>query len=419
MLSPKQVTSIAAAMNTPHIAVWDGAVSSGKTVSSLLAFVIALAEAPPSGLIVIVGKSINTIEQNIINLLQDPALFGPVADQVHHTAGSTSAMILGRDVRLIGANDAKAEGRIRGSTIYLAYVDEATLLPQAFWMMLMSRGRMRGSKVFATTNPDGPGHWLMADFISKGLDVGLVRFQFTIADNPTLDPVHVARLKKQYTGLWYRRFILGEWCLAEGAIFDMFDPARHVVDTLPPIERWISLGIDYGTVNPFAAELIGLGADRRLYVADEWWWDSRAQHRQLTDPEYSQRLRAWLDDMETPGVPIRGVRPQFVVVDPSAASFVTQLFQDRLTPTLGDNSVLDGIRTIGGLFARDQLRIHRRCVQLRRELPGYSWDPDQAAKGIDAPLKIDDHAPDGARYGIHTTRAIWTPALRHELEVAA
>lgn len=419
VLSPKQITSIAEAQKTPHIAVWDGAVSSGKTVASLLAFVIALAKAPSSGLIVIVGKSINTIEQNIITLLQDPLLFGFVADHVHHTKGSTSATILGRDVRLIGANDAKAEGRIRGSTIYLAYVDEATLLPQAFWMMLMSRGRMFGSKVFATTNPDGPGHWLMTDFIAKGLDVGLVRFRFTIADNPSLDPAHVARLKKQYVGLWYRRFILGEWCLAEGAIYDMFDPSRHVVDALPPIERWISLGVDYGTVNPFAAELIGLGKDRRLYVADEWWWDSKAQHRQLTDPQYSEKVRGWLADMPVPGTPLTGVRPEFYVVDPSAASFVTQLFQDGVTPTLGDNAVLDGIRTVSGLFARDRLRIHRRCVHLRRELPSYSWDPDQALKGIDAPLKIDDHAPDGLRYGTHTTRALWHNAVRLDLTEAA
>ena len=411
ILSPKQIRSIVEAGRTPQIALWSGAVSSGKTIASLLAFLIALTVAPDHGLIVIMGKTRETIERNLIDPLQSVGLFGPIADHVHHTRGATTATILGRTVHLIGANDVRAEERIRGLTICLAYVDEATLLPRGFWMMLLSRLRVPGAKLLATTNPDGPGHWLRRDFLLRAADVGMLHWEFVLADNPALDPAYVDRLKRQYVGLWHRRFIEGQWCLAEGAVYDMWDESRHVVDVIPTVERWIALGVDYGTTNAFAALLLGLARDPgtgtpRLYLAREWRYDSKLSHRQLTDHEYSERLRGWLADQT--------VRPEWTVVDPSAASFVTQLHRDGLTPMLAANSVLDGIRQVSSLLATDQLRVHRSCKGWIDEVAGYSWDPDKALRGEDAPIKADDHSLDAGRYAVHTTEAAWRPLLARE-----
>ena len=418
VLSRKQVLSIAESRSA-RLSIWAGAVRSGKTIASLLAFLIAVAEAPDHGLVIIAGKTLQTIERNVLEPLQDPSLFGPLAVQTNHTRGSNVAVVLGRTVHLIGANDVKAEGKLRGLTACLAYVDEATLVPQGFWTQMLARLSVPGARLLATTNPDGPAHWLRQDYLLRAPELNLASWHFTLDDNPALDPAYIASLKAEFVGLWYRRMILGEWCLAEGAIYDMWDSTRHVVDVLPPIERWISLGVDYGTVNPFAALMLGLGTDRRLYLAHEWWWSSKAQHRQLTDVEYSAKLRDWLGGLPYPGTDLVGIRPQFVVVDPSAASFLAQLHQDGLSPVLGNNDVLDGIRSVASLLGRGRLLVHRSCRNLINEIPGYSWDPDKAAKGEDAPIKADDHAMDAARYGIYTTRAIWTPALRHELEVAA
>lgn len=406
-LSRKQIRSIVEAQRTPQIAVWDGAVSSGKTVASLLALLIALVAAPDHGLIVIVGKTLQTIERNIVGPLQSVHLFGPLARHTVHTTGSTTAVILGRTVHLIGANDVRAEGRIRGATVCLAYVDEATLLPQSFWMMLLSRLRVPGAKLFATTNPDGPGHWLRKDFLLRGLDVGLVGWQFRLDDNPSLTEEYKARLRAQYVGLWFRRFILGEWCLAEGAVFDMFDPDRHRVEILPPMQRWIALGIDYGDTSPTAALLVGVH-DRVLYAAAEWRYDARQAHRKITVHEVSERIRGWLDKPTGAGP----VRPEWVIVDPAAGALVTQLHRDGLTPTLADNAVLDGIRSLASLLATNRLRIHRSCTGLLDEIGGYSWDPAAAEKGHDEPIKVDDHSLDALRYGVHTTEALWRPHLQ-------
>jgi PBSX family phage terminase large subunit len=402
-LSRKQIRSIVESQDAP-ISLWSGAVSSGKTIASLVAFLLAVVAAPDHGLIVIVGRTLQTIERNILDPLMSHHLFGPLARHVHHTNGSTTAVILGRTVHLVGASDARAEGRIRGATIALAYVDEATLLPHAFWMMLLSRLRVGDrSRLMATTNPDGPFHWLRKEFILKAREVGLTWWHFTLDDNPSLDPGFVARLKAQYTGLWYRRFILGEWCLAEGAVYEMWDDSRHIVHELPPIVRWIAVGIDYGTSNPFSALLIGIGADHRLYAASEWRHDSRAARRAMTDAEYSRDVREWLAQ--------QGVRPEWFVVDPSAASFIEQTHRDGLTPTPADNAVMDGIRTVAGLLAADRLRVHASCAGLLEELPNYVWDDRAVLLGEDKPLKVNDHSCDALRYGIRTTEALWRPYI--------
>lgn len=416
-LSPKQIRSIVEAQNTEQIALWTGAVAAGKTVASLIAFMIALADAPQRGLIVLIGRTLQTIERNLLELLQDETLFGPLAAHVHHTAGSSSATILGRTVHLVGANDVRAEGRIRGSTIALAYVDEATLLPETFWVMLLSRLRVPGAKLLATTNPANPAHWLRRDYILRAADVGMRHWHFTLDDNPGLQESFVARLKRQYVGLFYRRFILGQWIAAEGAIYDMWDPDLHVVDIIPPIVSWIAAGVDYGTTNPFAAQMLGLGANGVLYVVDEFRYDSRQARKQLTDAEYSQRLRQWMRQVPVPasrrpdGTWLRGVTPEYVVVDPSAASFRVQLHHDGVNNIAADNEVLDGIRVVSSLLAVGKLLVHRSCEGWISEIGGYSWDDAARLKGEDKPLKVDDHHLDAGRYAIKTTRSLWASRI--------
>lgn len=139
-LSTKQVGSIVQSEDK-KISLWIGAVSAGKTIASLFAFLVAVRTAKGTGLIVIVGKTLQTIERNILTPLQDQRLFGKLAKSTVHTRGSNTALILGKTVELVGANDVRSEEKIRGSTIEIAYVDEATLLPLGFWEMLVSRLR--------------------------------------------------------------------------------------------------------------------------------------------------------------------------------------------------------------------------------------------------------------------------------------
>ncbi|MGX1909011.1 PBSX family phage terminase large subunit [Streptomyces phaeochromogenes] len=417
-LSRKQIVSIVEAV--ARINLWEGSVRSGKTVASLVCWLMYVAKAPKGGELVMVGRTRDSLYRNIIAQLMNPLLMGPLAQHVQYNPGAPIAYIMGRAVHVIGANDAKAEPKIRGMTCSGAYVDELTTLPKAFFEQLIARCSVEGSKIFATTNPDNPGHWVRRDYMKRAKQVQLRSWHFVLDDNPFLAPSIVAGLKATYTGLFYRRNILGHWVQAEGAIFDSFDEDRHVVKEVPHIARWLCDAIDYGTTNPYANLLLGLGIDQRLYVVSEYRWDSRAERRKKTDAEYSAARRRWLASVPHPQTNVLGVQPEWTVVDPSAASYIEQLHRDGVSGvTPADNTVLDGIRTVGSLIAANRLFIHESARGLIEEIPGYSWDDEKAEKGEDAPIKLDDHSCDALRYGVRTTEALWRPHIPMLLEVAA
>ncbi|WP_328818160.1 PBSX family phage terminase large subunit [Nonomuraea cypriaca] len=395
---------------TARLNIWDGSVRSSKTISSLMRFLRFVRTAPP-GPLLMVGKTERTLKRNII----DPLIEMLGKKRCQFNAGSGELHLLGRVVYVAGAYNEGSVDKIRGLSLVGAYVDEVSTMPESFWTMLLTRLSIPGAQLFGTTNPDGPQHWLLVNYLERArvhLDIdgqlhhidspdtlNLHRFSFKLANNPNLTAEYIADVSAEFTGLWYRRLILGEWCLAEGVIWESWDPARHVVQQLPPIAQWLCLAMDYGTTNPFHALLIGLGVDGRLYVGHEWRWDSKKQRGALTDAEYSERVRAWVTSL--------GITPSYVIVDPSAKSFRVQLHRDGQTSTLADNEVVDGIRDVASLFATGRLLVHASCKELIKEIPGYAWDPDASEKGEDKPLKVADHGCDALRYGVRTTRNIW------------
>ncbi|MGY1946582.1 PBSX family phage terminase large subunit [Nocardia asiatica] len=416
-MSPKQIESIIGS-NSTAITIWTGAIRSGKTIACILAFFLGVARAPKSGIILVVGRTLQTIERNIIEPMQEEAKYGPLARQVHHTRGSSTAVILGRTVHLIGANDVGAEAKIRGLTAYLAMVDEATLIPENFWTQLQGRLSEPGARCLATTNPDNPEHYLKKKFIDRagepGMDVKV--FQFYMDDNPRLDAAYIARKKTEFTGVFYRRFIRGEWVAAEGAVFDIFDRDKHVVrwEDLPEM-RWIlGVGVDHGTTNPTHAVMIGHGVDDVLYCMDEWRYKAGSEEARWSNVELSKGVRDWMktahhpaDDPQNP--PTRLGR---VVVDAAAADFRVQLQQDGVTTLKANKDVLYGIRTMCALLAAGKLKFSDRCPELIKEIPGYVWDEKASAEGKDQVVKLNDHGIDAARYLLVTEERKWRRLIK-------
>ena len=399
-MSRLQIRSIAEA-GGHRISLWSGAVRSGKTISSIYAFFMALPPVDSPGVVIIAGRTLQTIERNVIEPMQNEQLFGPLARRVVHTRGSSVAMICGRTVHLIGANDARSEGKLRGVTASLAMIDEATLVPEGFFTQMLARLSVPGARLICTTNPDSPAHWLKAKFIDRKDELDLGHWHFMMRDNPSLDPEYVKQVEAEYTGLWYRRFILGEWVSAEGAIYDMWDTTRHVVsrDDLPAMSRILGMGMDYGSTNPTAGVMLGLGEDRRLYVLSEW-----APRKGSTDSELADQLQAWLDTQPD---------PEWLFLDPSAKSFHLELYQrGHHNLAKATNDVLDGIRTVASLISSDKLRVVDTCTNLIGEIPGYRWDDKASEKGEDKPVKVADHFVDSARYAIFSTQRYWQYPLQ-------
>jgi PBSX family phage terminase large subunit len=416
-LSPKQIDSIVEAR--AFFNAWEGSVRSGKTIASLLRWLDFVADRPEGGELVMVGRTRDSLGRNVFGPLQDPTIFGSLARDITYTTGAPTASVLGRVVHCLGANDAQAEPKVRGLTCAGAYVDELTTLPRTFVDQLTARCSVEGSAIFATTNPDNPNHWARKEYLLRPREQRLRSWHFVMDDNPGLSENYKARQRAAHRGLFFKRNIQGLWVMAEGAIYEAYDEAVHVVDELPEMARYW-LGVDYGTINPTVALLVGLGVDDRVYVCAEWRHDSRTAMRQMTDVQYSAAIRGWLRDYQAPGDrgnAGRGVVPEWSFVDPSAASFIRQGFEDGF-PNLAHakNNVSAGIRLVASALAAGVLRIHRSCTGLLDELPGYVWDEKAASeKGEDKPVKINDHSVDALRYALYSSADEW----RHLLTLAA
>lgn len=410
-LSPKQTEFMRE--SSARVCILEGSIRSGKTIVSLLRWLMFVNTAPRGGELVMIGRTRDAIYRNVIKPLQDPALFGPLAQLTVYTSGAPTATILGRTVHIIGASDAKAEKVIRGMTVAGAYVDEVTVIPEEFFTQLLGRMSVRGAQLFGTTNPDSPAHWLKRRFLDRiGSLPDWRAWHFTIDDNPSLTDAYKASIRAEFTGLWYRRFILGEWVAAEGAIYSGWDPQRHVVPAaaLPQMSELVALGVDHGMTNPSAGILLGFGQDRRLYAVDEWWLDASTIPGGVTVAHQSARLRAWLDDR-----PVR-----HTVVDPAAAALRIQLQQDGVQGLVNaDNDVAYGIPVVASLLGHGALIVSDACDNLIREVPGYVWDPKSTEKGEDKPIKVADHALDALRYAVVTTERLWRPAINLNLGLAA
>lgn len=405
-LSRKQLYSVAEA--EARINIWEGAIRSGKTFGSMMRWLMFLSDPPKGGQFVMVGRTRESLARNVIAPMQDPDIFGEFADTVKYVTGAPSATILGRRIYMLGASDAKAEKSLRGLTVAGAYADEITVIRSDFFHQLLGRMSVEGAKLFGTTNPDNPNHWLKVEYLDRLADLPDWRsWHFTLDDNPALSEDYKDSIKREYTGLWYRRFILGHWVAADGAVYDMWNNADHVVpwEKLPRMKELFGVGVDYGTTNPTSALLLGLGVDGCLYLIDEWRYAPRNDATRWTDAQLSQGLRDWLAKDHLPYATHIPVGP--VIVDPAAASFRVQLLADDLSTHAAENDVLYGIRTLSTLLGKGRLKVSSRCTGFLSEVSGYSWDTKATDEGFDAPIKTADHSLDAARYIVTTTERRW------------
>jgi PBSX family phage terminase large subunit len=426
-MSLKQRTSVRDANG--RVNIFEGSIRAGKTFSWLLIMLHKVANAGPEGAIVIVGKNRDAIYRNVFEPIETIPALAVFASQVAYKQGAATAKIFGRTVHVVGANDGKSENKIRGMTIQLAFCDEVTVLDVSFFKQLLGRMSIEGAQLFGTTNPDSPTHWLKADYLdrigvpdSQGVPqlMDWVRIHFTIDDNPSLTESYKRAIKGEYTGLWFRRFILGHWVAADGAIYDMWDPDVHIVewDDLPAMSEIFGVGIDYGTTNATTALMLGLGVDGVLYLVDEWRYEASGVSSRWTDAQLAKGIRDWLAE---PHLPAHHTLPevQAIVVDPAAASFRVQLLEDGLSTYPATNDVLYGIRLFASLLAAGKLKVSSRCTGLIKEVTGYSWDTKATTAGKDAPIKVADHSLDGARYIVCTTERRWRPNVQIEIPESA
>lgn len=360
----------------------EGSVSSGKTWISLVLWAFWVKTMPIDGLYLMCAKSLTTLKRNCLLLLQEQV----GKRNFDFSIPAKEGYLFGRRVIFEGANDARSESKIRGLTLQGAYCDELTQFPEDFFAMLLSRLRMPGAKLIATTNPDNPMHWLKRNYIDRADELDFLDATFTIDDNTELDPGYVSAIKKEYTGLFYQRFILGLWVAAEGLVYPMFSQERHVLHEEPETDGDYYVSSDYGIQNPNVWLLWRKERGTKRWIClKEDYYSGRDERHQLTDSQLVDRL-----DTMTDGISIRRV-----IIDPSAASMDAELRRRGYHTQDAHNEVKDGISDVCSMLGAGNLAFMDCCVNLTEEFGAYLWDSNAVDRGEDVPLKENDHCLTG------------------------
>ena len=389
MISPKQKKILAFPYSGYDALICDGAVRSGKTSIMAVAFVDWAMREFSGQRFGICGKTVDSAAKNIVT----PYISMAYAKSRYTMRWKRSDKVLEVSrgavknyFEVFGGKDESSFMLIQGRTLAGILVDEVALMPQSFVQQAMARCSVDGAKLWYSCNPANPQHWFCTDWIQRHKERNALYLRFAMEDNPSLSQKVLDDYKNRYSGVFYRRYILGEWCVAEGLVYEFGED--NITDEIPESGEYY-ISVDYGTLNPFSAGLWCVTTDGKAVRIKEYYYSGRAGQHMKTDAEYC-------DEIETLA---RGYEIRRVIVDPSAASFIAALRKRGYKVQQADNSVLDGIRRTAVCLRDGVIKIHRSCKDSIREFGLYRWD-DKSAE--DRVIKDNDHAMDDIRYFVNT-----------------
>ena len=365
--------------------ICDGAVRSGKTFAMGVAFFLWAMSCHQGRQFGLCATTQNGVRRNL--LAPVIPVLRRLGFQVEERV-SRSQLVVRRGARentffLYGGQNEGSPARIQGVTLAGVLLDEAALMPRSFVEQACARCSVEGSRLWFSCNPAGPEHWFYKEWICQAEEKRALYLHFTMEDNPSLSPRVRRRYQRMFRGVFYRRYVLGEWVAAEGLVYDFFDGSAMPPAPEGGFDRW-RISCDYGTRNPASFGLWGR-KDGIWYRVDEYYYDARAEGRQKTDQEYGEDLNR-----------LAGGRPvEQLIVDPSAASFIETLRRAGWTVRKADNRVLEGIRRTAEALRTGRIVICRGCDAAAREFSMYCWD---TRAGEDKVRKEHDHAMDEIRY---------------------
>lgn len=376
----------------------DGAIRSGKTVSMSLSFVMWAMSLFDGQNFAMCGKTIGSFRRNVLFWLKLMLRSRGYSITDHRADNLLVVRKNGKEnyFYIFGGKDERSQDLIQGITLAGVFFDEVALMPESFVNQATGRCSVKGSKFWFNCNPDGPYHWFKVNWIDKCKEKNILYLHFTMDDNLSLAEDIKKRYRSMYTGVFFKRYILGLWAVAEGIIYDMFSKEKHTKDIkeffriLINGNRYVSC--DYGTQNATVFLLWNKGRDGKWYCIREYYYSGRDKAKQKTDSEYADDLKEWLE----------GIQIKAIIVDPSAASFIAELRKRGYKVLKAKNDVLDGIRLVGTMLNLEQLVFASSCKETIKEFASYVWDEKALERGEDKPTKRHDHCLDACRYFVST-----------------
>lgn len=378
-----------------------GSVRSSKTVNCNVRWLHYILQSPHSEFLMS-GKTSKTLERNVIKpfrkMLNNEGLRH---DYSRYTQELT---VEDKTIYCMGFNDEEAVDVIAGMTVGGWYADEIARCPKSAVEMAISRCSLDGALMFWNTNPDSPYHYIYKNYINNSelKEAGTVKtWRFLLEDNPNLSPSYVEELKRvnSKSEVFYKRNILGQWVIAEGAIYDMFNEKTHVFKTPPEIHE-INICCDYGVSTVTTFGVMGIHKDElrgnSYYLLEETYYDKEDMGVAQSDSER-------VDDIVRLQNKYHLTRPSTIYLPHDASSLKTACEKDERIVMRVDTYTPDtykDIQTIADLFKNERFFLHEDCVNSISQAQTYCWDIKASQKGEDKPLKIDDHCPDMWRGGI-------------------
>lgn len=379
---------------SPHankdIVIADGAIRSGKTIACICSFVRWSLKRFSGENFILAGKTIGSLKKNLIGPLQQ--ILSAWGIKYEYNRSENYIIIGDNTYYMYDANNEKSQDRLQGLTAAGALADEVALFPQNFVDQMIGRCSVDGAKIFMNCNPAGPYHFVKTEFIDKFKEKEILYLHFTMDDNLSLAEKVKERFRRMFSGVFYKRYILGLWVQAEGIIYDMFDEVKHKVKTVLRAYKEFYVSCDYGTQNATVFLLWGKFLDK-WYLVDEYYYSGRDIGKQKTDEEYYSDLDAFINKR----------RIKSIIIDPSAASFIACIKKHaKYKVTKAKNDVLEGIRNVGTALSDLLILFNDKCINTFKEFFSYVWDEKAIERGEDKPIKTMDHAMDAIRYFVNT-----------------
>lgn len=372
----------------------DGAIRSGKTVSMSLSYIMWAMESFNGQNFGMAGKTIGSFRRNVLFWLK--AMLIARKYKIQDKRADNMLVVTKGEVTnyfyIFGGKDERSQDLVQGITLAGMFFDEVALMPESFVNQATGRCSVDGSKWWFNCNPAGPYHWFKTNWIDKSEEKGLLYLHFDMDDNLSLTEKIKKRYRSQYTGVFYKRYILGLWVAAEGIIYSCFDKDKDVINAAKDGYLEYNVSVDYGTQNACVFQLWGKDRNNKHTLIKEYYYSGRDTGKQKSDKEYSNDMKDF----------VKGYRIKYIVVDPSASSFITQLRKDGFKVLKAKNDVVDGIRLTMSLLIQEKLKFDSSCTELFKEFASYIWDEKAAEHGEDKPIKEHDHCCDALRYYCNT-----------------
>lgn len=385
----------------------DGSIRAGKTLCMSLSFALwAMAKFNGQNFIM-AGKTVGAFRRNVLFWLKLmlQAQGYKIKDRRADNLVEISKGEIINYFYIFGGKDERSQDLVQGITAAGVFLDEVALMPQSFVNQALARCSVKGSKYWFNCNPEGPNHWFKIEWIDKAKEKNILHLHFTMDDNPSLDEDTKERYRKMFVGVFYQRFILGLWVLAEGIIYHNFDKDKHTIDEkeLPKNFDFYYVTSDYGITNPQVFLLCGIKYIKgipHLYLINEYYNTGTKKNKYGQEEKIVKTDTLFLEDYKNF---VGDLNIRKTIIDPSATSLINLFKENNIKVKEADNTVVDGINLV--LNWLEEGRIHivaKRCPNIIKEFFSYIWDEKAQERGEDKPVKTNDHALDALRYLLMT-----------------